>query len=81
MKKPVRKTREGIKKELVNAMKGILGSGVTRKALRDPSHLTYEEIIVNLHLYERLGTAFVAVGALNGYSDQPRGFELIEGQD
>lgn len=78
MDSPVKKTRAEIEEALVRVMREILGSCVTNKALRYPSELTIDDLLVNIHLYERLGEAFVAVRALNGYTGDPRGFELIE---
>lgn len=78
MRPPVKKNRAGIEKDLIRAMRGILGSGVTVEALTNPSALTLDEIIPDLNLYERLGVAFVAIGALYGYKDKPRGYEFIE---
>lgn len=75
---PVVKSEEEIKQVLVEAMSGILGCGVTKKALQLPGSMTIEDIELNLHLYERLGTAMAALGALRGYRDLPRGFIIKE---
>jgi hypothetical protein len=72
------KTREELEVILTEEMSKILGSGVTTNALASPRHMSFRDILANRHLYERLGTCFVALGALNGYTDQPRGFRLIE---
>lgn len=81
MSEPVKKTRAEIEEALVQVMRKILGSCVTNKALRYPSELTIDDLLVNIHLYERLGEAFVAVRALKGYTGDPRGFELIEDRE
>lgn len=75
---PVEKTKKELQEILTEELRKILGSNVTRKALSSPKDMTFEDVLDNLHLYERLGIAFVAIGALNGYDDQPRGFKLVE---
>lgn len=69
-------TEAEVQKALADAMRGILGSGVARTALQNPSAMTYNDIVRDRHLYERLGIAFAALGALRGYYDQPRGYRL-----
>lgn len=73
------KSRAELEAELAYAFQGILGSGVTPGALHNPSRMTYDDIHANQHLYERLGTAMAALGALRGYRDLPRGFTVREG--
>lgn len=73
---PIRTTRIEVERALLDAMKGILGSGVASTALRAPSKMVLADIETNLHLYERLGIAMAALGALRGYDDKPRGFEI-----
>lgn len=75
---PVLATRDNIKRDLLDNMRKILGCGVTIKALNKPSEMTFDDILCNLHLYERLGIAFVALGALNGYKGVPRGYIVRE---
>ena len=57
---------EQARRWLVEDLQGILGSGVTRAALRDPSTLAYEDIVLNEHLFDRLLSATVRVGDLLG---------------
>lgn len=40
--------------------------------------LAFTEIESNIHLWERLGTAYEALKALKGYVGQPRGFIKVE---
>jgi hypothetical protein len=75
-RRPVVATREKVKQELLEAVRGILSSCVTRKALDKPSEMTLADIDANIHLYERAGIVFVALRALNGYDQDPRGFEI-----
>lgn len=79
---PILRTRKQVEKALVQAMRGILGSGVTVKALKSPSEMDFKDIIINPHLYERLGVAFVAIAALKGYKPDyfPCGY-TIEGSN
>jgi hypothetical protein len=74
---PVKATTEKIEGELLHAMKGILGSCVTRRALNSPNDMTVDDILINLHLYERLGTVYEAIKALKGYVGDPRGFQKL----
>lgn len=71
------KTKAQIETDLLAVMKGILRSGVTSKALRKPSKMTIDDIVISRHLYERLGVAFAAIGALRNYSDLPRGYKVM----
>lgn len=75
---PVKITRDRLQYELTSLMRKILSSCVTRAALDHPSSMTFDDIILNLHLFERLGAAHEAVKTLRGYSGVARGFELIE---
>ena len=70
------RTKEQLERILLDNMQKILNSGVTRKALRDPSKMTFEDIIANLHLCERLSNAHGALAALNGYGDPDNRFVL-----
>ena len=63
---------------LMEAVKGILGSGVTRKALDAPNEMEIDDVVLNRHLYERLGTAFVMVGRIGGYRGLPKGITDLE---
>jgi hypothetical protein len=42
--------------------------------------MEFGDIQANLHLYERLGAAMAALGALRGYKELPRGY-VIQQQD
>lgn len=76
-KPPVLKTRKQIEKDLLRAMRGILSNCVTTKALANPSKMTLEDIHQNLHLWERLGEANAALGALRDYRGTPRGYSIL----
>lgn len=62
------------KKDLLIAMRGILENGFTREAIKNSSLMKFEDVVANLHLWERLGTAHTALGFLNGYRGQPKGY-------
>lgn len=53
---------------LVDCLQGVLGSGVTRRALRDPKNMEPQDIVLNLHLFERLFIAASIVKRLRGYA-------------
>ena len=52
---------------LVDQLSGILRSGVTRTALRTPSAMTIDDVVENLHLFERLYIAAMLVKQRQGY--------------
>ena len=56
---------------LVGQFRGLLGSGVTRTALQNPSTMAFENIVINLHLYHRLFIALGLVTKMKGYSHDP----------
>lgn len=62
---------ESKKQLLVATWRDLLSSNVTRKALSDPDSLTYDDLVVNLHMYERLETAVRLVSDINGYNAEP----------
>lgn len=74
---PLEGTKKEIESDLVDEMRKILGSCLTPMALQEPSIMTIDDLHLNIHLYERLGVAFSAVGALRGYDSKPRGYVLI----
>lgn len=77
MRSPIKQTEAELKEVLRETMQKILGSGVTSRALRNVSGMTYDDVVANLHLYERLQVAAAALGALRGYDDKPRGFTKV----
>jgi hypothetical protein len=62
---------EDEKARLVEQFRGILGSGVTRAALQSPSTMALDDIVINLHLYNRLFIALGLVTKMKGYSHDP----------
>ena len=74
---PDRKTELELKEILADKMHDILCNNVTVQALRSPATMTNEDVLANRHLYERLGVAYYALKALNGYTDDPRGFTKV----
>ena len=69
-KEPIPLTDEE-KDRLVWQFKGLLGSGVWSSALRDPDSLTFEQLVINLHMYDRLFIAWALVAKMRGYSHSP----------
>lgn len=77
---PVSKTREQLQEILTDELSKILGNNVTTDALRKPREMTWNDVIANVHLFERLGTAYEAIKTLKGYKGDPRGFVIVEKQ-
>lgn len=71
------KTEIELREILRENLSKILGSNVVTMALKQPSSMMYQDIIANRHLYERLGIAFAALGALKGYTDLPNGYQKV----
>lgn len=84
---PIPKTESELKQIFAEEISKILGSNIHSSVFdrRGMSHsgitpgwtnLKFEEMEANLHMWERLGTAYEALKALKGYTGQPRGFVL-----
>lgn len=61
----------------------ILGSNIDslvwdRRGAEGWYRIAPDDVLMNAHLYERLGSANAALGALKGYSAQPRGFRCTD---
>jgi hypothetical protein len=76
MTEPVKVFRKEAELILRDTMKDILRNHFDVEILREPSKMKVSDVIANRHLYERLGTAMAALGALRGYEDLPKGFEI-----
>jgi len=53
---------------LADQISGILRCGVTRTALRTPRDMTLDDVVENLHLFERLYIAAMLVKQRRDYS-------------
>lgn len=76
-KEPLKRSRDELEAQLLTAIQGLLGNGVTRRALNAPGSMMFEDICLNIHLYERLLDAAYAVQALKGYENEHRGYLLV----
>lgn len=65
-------TKADLEAELLAQMKLILSSNVTTKALQDPDSMTVQDVLANLHLYDRLWRALGSLSQLRGYEHSPR---------
>jgi hypothetical protein len=83
---PVPRSAEQLQRIIAEKISGILGSNITseamdRRAARSGWYqMRYDDIIADLNLWERLGTAQEALGALKGYSGTARGFVMTPEQ-
>lgn len=73
---PVKATRSAVEGVLADTMRAVLQNHISVDALQRPRELKPGDVHVNLHLWERLGTAFEAVRALKGFKGSPRGYEI-----
>ena len=73
----LRRTRQQLEKILLDNMRAILGSGVTSQALRRPSVMTIDDIVLDLHLCERLCNAFGALRAMKKYRRPDHEFVMV----
>lgn len=78
MSGPVEKTAAELEAIIADQISKIVSSGIHSVAPdRRDGRIGFSEIEANLHLYERLGTAYEALRALRGYTGEPRGFRVI----
>jgi hypothetical protein len=76
---PIPKTKEQLEKILAEELEKIIRSNISAEAVeRFGVGLEFREVSANLHLWERLGAAFAALGALRGYRGGPAGFIKVE---
>jgi len=58
-----RKKRE---ERLVHAFRGLLCSNIASKGMRDPDKLTIDDLLINLHMFDRL---FIAMGTVKDFRE------------
>lgn len=78
MSTPIQKTKAELEQIVLEEIQSILRNNVTVFALKSPAGMRADDVLMNLHLWERLGVAFAALGALRGYTGGPKGFTCAE---
>jgi hypothetical protein len=75
----LKRTRKHLQDELATALKDILRNNVTIHALESAKDMNFRDVILNVHLVERLSKALAAATVLGNYRVEHRGFGPMEG--
>jgi hypothetical protein len=77
MSEKILRTPQALEHELAVAVRDLLRNNLTIHGLAHSKDLTAQDLVINIHMAERLSTALAAENALKGYQIEHIGYKVV----